>query len=101
MTETDIYTATSALIGVILLTWKQKRRFARTNQFGIERYSTFRGKIASKVVDGLLYVIGFVMTLSAAIVFFVEHGKSFPFLSLIAFAFIVFLFVGSTRNSTK
>ena len=101
MTETDIYTAAAAVIGLIFLIWKQKRRFARTNQFGIERYSTFRGKITSKLVDGFLYVIGFVMTASAAIVFFVEHGKSFPFLSFIVFAFIVFLFVGSVRNSTK
>ena len=101
MSETDFYAGAMAVVGVVLLVWKSKRRFGRLNDLSIEQYSTFLQKIRAHLFDGLLYFVGFVLLGSAAITFFVEHGESFPTLSFLVAAFIVFLIVGSRESAKK
>lgn len=101
MSETDFYAGAMAVVGVVLLVWKSKRRFGRLNDLSIEQYSTFLQKIRAHLFDGLLYSVGFILLGTAAITFFVEHGQSFPTLSFLVAAFIVFLIVGSRGSVQK
>ena len=40
--------------GAVLALWRNKRQFDRTNQFGVEQFSSFWDKLRSKMKDGLL-----------------------------------------------
>jgi len=101
MNDIDISMAAMVAVGVILLLWKSKRRFGRLNQYGIEKFSTFRQKIGAHIFDGALRLSGFVLLGTAAMMFFVEHGQSFPTLSVLVGAFFVFLIVGSRGGTQK
>ncbi len=100
MSEIDIYTVLLTVVSIILLFLKGKRRFDRLNQLGIERYASYRQKIGAKLLDGILYSIGFVFLVTAAITFFVEHAQSIPVLSG-AFALLVIFLIFGTRGSSK
>jgi hypothetical protein len=41
-------------IGVLLGLVKRKRKFDRTNEFGVERFSSYWSKLSLKIKDGLL-----------------------------------------------
>ena len=41
-------------IGVLLALVKRKRKFDRTNEFGVERFSSYWSKLSLKIKDGLL-----------------------------------------------
>ena len=97
MSEVDIYTVLLTVFGIVLLFLKGKRRFDRLNQLGIERYASYGQKIGAKLLDGILYSIGFVFLVTAAITFFVEHAQSIPILSG-AFALLVIFLIFGTRG---
>ncbi len=101
MSETDIYTAALAVVGIVLVVWKSKRRFDRLNQLGIEQYENFSQKIGAKILDGILYSAGFVFLVTAAISFFIEHAQSIPILSTSFALFIIFLIFGTRGRSKK
>ncbi len=100
MSETDIYTAVLTVVGIVLVAWKSKRRFDRVNQLGIEQYANYSQKIGAKILDGILYSVGFVFLVTAAIAFFIEHVQSIPILSAAFTLFVIFLIFG-TRGSSK
>lgn len=101
MSETDIYTAVLTVVGIVLVVWKSKRRFDRLNQLGIEQFANFSQKVGARVLDGILYAIGLVFLVTAAIVFFIEHAQSIPILSTSVTLFIIFLIFGSRGGSRK
>lgn len=101
MSEIDIYTALLVVVGIVFLFWKGKRRFGRLNQLGIERYESYSQKVGAKLLDGLLYSIGFVFLVTAAIVFLVEHAQSIPILSGAFALFVIFLIFGARGRSKK
>lgn len=39
--------------GAVLAFWLRKRKFDRTNEFGIEIYASYWGKLGAKTKDGL------------------------------------------------
>lgn len=49
------------LIGIVLMFARRKRRFDRTNQFGIERFPSYGAKLGERAKDGALWIISFVM----------------------------------------
>ena len=62
----------STLFGVVLLAVgaflylrEKKRRFDRTNKFGVERFSTYWQKLRARAVDGAIGFTGIIL-LSAA-----------------------------------
>ena len=42
------------VVGVLLVLARRKRKFDRTNEFGVERFATFGAKMGAKIKDGLL-----------------------------------------------
>lgn len=50
-TAISIAASTLILISGALVFWLRKRRFDRTNEAGIERFPSFRKKVASGMVD--------------------------------------------------
>ena len=101
MSETDIYTAVLTVIGIVFFAWKSKRRFDRMNQLGIEQYANYSQKIGAKILDGILYSVGFVFLVTAAIAFFIEHVQSIPILSATFALYVIFLIFGIRSRSRK
>lgn len=100
MSDIDTYIVLLSVVGIALLFWKGKRRFSRLNQFGIEQYASYRHKVGTKIPDGLLYFIGFMLLGMAGITFFIEHAQSIPILSGAFVVFVIFLVFG-TRGRSK
>lgn len=101
MSGIDIYTVLLTVVGIVLLFLKGKRRFDRLNQLGIERHASYGQKIGAKLLDGILYSIGFVFLVTAAITFFVEHAQSIPNLSGAFALFVIFLIFGNRGRSKR
>ena len=101
MSGADLYVVGLTVVGIVLVFWKNKRRFDRLNQLGIERYPSFGQKIGAKFVDGVLYSFGFVFLVTAAIAFFIEHAQSIPVLSASFALFIIYLIFNFRRNSRR
>ena len=99
MSDVDIYTALLAVGGILLLYLKGKRRFGRLNQLGLEQYASYSQKIGAKLLDGILYSIGFVFLVTAGLTFFVEHAESTPILSGSFALFVIFLIFGTRGRS--
>ena len=101
MSDTDIYSTVLAIVGIGLFFWRSKRRFARLNQLGIEQYSSFNQKIGAKIIDGILYVIGFLFLGTAVFAFFLEFLPSMPILQIALTLFLIGMTYSIWQRSKK
>lgn len=95
MNEADFYVAGLTVVGIVLVFWKSKRRFDRLNHCGIEQYANISQKIGAKILDVMLYSIGFSFLVVAAIAIFIEHAQSMPILSVSFALFVICLIFGN------
>ena len=101
MSETDIYSAVLAIVGIGLFFWRSKRRFTHLNQLGIEQYSSFNQKVGAKIIDGMLYVIGFLFLGTAGFALFFEYLPSMPILQIALTLFLIGMTYSIWRRSKK
>ncbi len=83
------------LIGGFLYLWQRKRVFDRTNQYGVEQFSGFWGKLVAKAKDKL--ILGFAVTLlfGGLLILASAYESSWGWIVLLpVYAFMLFLLVG-------
>ena len=78
MTDVDLSAWFMAGIGGILLLWQRRRRFKRLNQYGVEQFSSFTQKIGSRILDGALQGLGFLLVAGSAILLLLENTHTIP-----------------------
>ena len=81
------------VVGGLLVLWRKKRIFDRTNEFGVERYSSFMRKLGAKTKDGLLGGASFVLLSSGLLILAFRYQDSWGWVVLLPFfAFLLFVF---------
>ena len=83
MTAIDIQIIAYGLLGLVLVYWTKKRRFARTTIYGREQFQSYKHKAGVKLVDALLWGLGLGGLVSSALLIFVEYAPIWGFLILL------------------
>lgn len=86
----------ATLVGIALLYWQRKRRFDRTNSFGVQRFPSYFGKLRATAWDGFLWLVG-VTLLSAGVIGLAHlHEATWGWIVLLPFyAYLLFIFIGT------
>lgn len=80
------------VVGWLLALWRKKRIFDRTNEFGIERFPSFWGKLGIKAKDGLLGSASIVFLSSGALILAFRYFDSWGWVVLLpVLAFLLFI----------
>ena len=80
------------VVGGLLALWRRKRIFDRTNQYGVERFSSFWGKLGTKTKDGLLGGASIVLLSSGLLILAFRYQDSWGWVVLLpVFAFLLFI----------
>jgi hypothetical protein len=79
-----------------LLYWQRKRRFDRTNAFGVQRFPSYFGKLRAVASDGFLWLVG-VTLLSAGVIGLAHlHEATWGWVILLpVYAYLLFMFIGT------
>lgn len=99
MSETDVLIAGSAIVGLMLIVWRNKRQFSRLNQFGIEQFASYAHKVRATALEVCLLGTGIGLLGTAAIVSLIEYAS--PFLSVVLLLFVIWVIQESWRKSKK
>jgi len=62
----DTTAVVAMIVGVLLIFWRNKRKYDRTNEYGIDRLPTYVGALLAKTFDLLLLMTGGVLLVSGA-----------------------------------
>ena len=92
------YVGTILLVaGGLFAVWRKKRIFDRTNQYGVERFSSFWGKLGTKTKDGLLGTASIAFLSSGLLILAFRYQDSWGWAVILpVFAFLLFmLFIAS------
>jgi len=92
------YVGTILLVmGGLLALWRRKRIFDRTNRYGVERFSSFWGKLANRMKDGLLGGGSLLLFSAGLLILAFRYHDSWGWVVLLPVcAFLLFLmFLGS------
>jgi hypothetical protein len=90
MTAIDIQIIAYGLLGLILVYSAKKRRHDRTTLYGTEQFKSYRHKVGSRLLDALLWGLGFGGLVSAALLVIIEYAPAWGFLMMVlavAYAF--------------
>jgi 4-hydroxybenzoate polyprenyltransferase len=84
------------LVGIALLYRQRKRRFDRTNAFGVQRFPSYLGKLRAMAWDGFLWLAGATL-LSAGVIGLAHlHEATWGWVVLMPFyAYLLFMFLGT------
>ena len=83
-------------VGVFFVLWKRKRKFDRTNNFGVEQFSSFWGKLGAKTKDGLIGVTALMLLSSGLLILAFRFQDSWGWIVLLPlYAFMLFMLVGT------
>ena len=91
------YTGTALVVlGALLAFWKRKRKFERTNQFGVEQFPSYRRKLTATAMDRLVGFGSFGL-LTAGILFLAfRYEDTWGWAVLLpVYLFGLFLLIGS------
>jgi hypothetical protein len=84
------------LVGAMLALCKRKRRFDRTNQFGIERFSSFRAKLGAITKDNLLGALSIILSVAGLLVLAFRFEDSWGWVvTLPVYGFMLYLVLGT------
>ena len=90
MTSIDIQIIAYALLGLLLVYWGKKRRHERITLYGTDQFKSYCHKAGSRLLDALLWGLGFGGLASAALLVIIEYAPVWGFLVLVlavAYAF--------------
>ena len=83
-------------LGVALTLARRKRRFDRTNQFGIEQFPNYWSKLRSNLKDGLLRFVSLLILSAGLVILGFRFEDSWGWIvTLPVYAFMLFLLFGS------
>lgn len=80
------------VVGGLFALWLKKRIFDRTNQFGVERFSSFWGKLGTKTKDVLLGAASIALLSSGLLILAFHYQDSWGWVVLLPVcAFLLFI----------
>lgn len=83
-------------LGAVLTLVRRKRRFDRTNQFGVEQFSSYWVKLGVNIKDGALRYISLILLTSGIVILGFRFEDSWGWIvTLPVYAFMLFLLFGS------
>jgi hypothetical protein len=83
-------------IGGLLYFWQVKRVFDRTNQFGVEQFSVFWGKLVAKAKDKPIFGIAITLLFGGLLAVAFAYEATWGWIVLLpVYLFILFLVVGA------
>lgn len=83
-------------LGVALTLTRRKRRFDRTNQFGVEQFPSYWDKLGTNIKDGLLRYISLLLLSAGLVILGFRFEDSWGWIvTLPVYAFMLFLLFGS------
>lgn len=91
----------AVLVGVILLAGgallafrERKRRFDRTNEYGIERFSSYWAKLRARTVGGVVGIAAIILLSAGALVLALEFESSWGWIVLLpVYAIMLFILI--------
>ena len=83
-------------LGIALTLTRKKRRFDRTNQYGIEQFPSYWAKMSTNIKDGLLCSISLLLLSAGLLILGFRFEDSWGWIvTLPVYAFMLFLLFGS------
>ena len=83
-------------LGAVLTLVRRKRRFDRTNQFGVEQFSSYWVKLGVNIKDGALRYISLILLTSGIVILGFRFEDFWGWIvTLPVYAFMLFLLFGS------
>lgn len=83
-------------LGVALTLATRKRRFDRTNQFGVEQFQSYWDKLGTQIKEGLFRYVSLLLLSAGLIVLGFRYEDSWGWIvTLPVYAFMLFLLFGS------
>jgi hypothetical protein len=98
MNSTHIWLIVLLGIASIALIWRNKRRFDRTNEHGIQRHGRYWNKVRAESFDTTLLWVGY-LGLSASVVILITIDPSLLVWLLILWAIVYWVRVHRNRKS--
>lgn len=84
------------LAGIALLLAYRKRRFDRTNQFGVERFPNYGAKLRERAMDGTLRFLSIVMLTAGLLTLGFRYENSWGWVvTLPVYLFALFILLGT------
>lgn len=84
------------LAGIALLLAYRKRRFDRTNQFGVERFPNYGEKLRERAMDGTLRFLSIVMLTAGLLMLGFRYENSWGWvITLPVYLFALFILLGT------
>jgi len=78
-------------IGSGLILWKKRRKFERTNVFGVEQFHSFGGKLTAKVFDGFLSWFSVIFLFSGLLILAIQYADTWGWIVLLPVILISFI----------
>ena len=83
-------------LGAVFTLARRKRRFDRTNQFGVEQFSSYLVKLGVNIKDGALRYVSLILLTSGIVILGFRFEDSWGWIvTLPVYAFMLFLLFGS------
>ena len=84
------------LVGIALQIANRKRRFERTNQFGVERFPNYGAKLRERAMDGTLRFLSLVMLTTGLLMLGFRYEDSWGWvITLPVYLFALFILLGT------
>ncbi len=88
------------LVGIALQIANRKRRFERTNQFGVERFPNYGAKLRERAMDGTLRFLSLVMLTTGLLMLGFRYEDSWGWvITLPVYLFALFILLGKVCKS--
>lgn len=94
----DIFGGITIVAGALLYYWRNKRIFNRTNDYGIEQFPSYAGKVAARFGDVVLWFVAAAALLLGTVVLVQAHQDTW---GGVVFALFVVFFVGPFFYKSK
>ena len=82
------------MIGALLYFWKNKRVFDRTNQYGVEQFSSFWEKLVAKAKEKLIFSIAITLLFGGLLILASAYESTWGWIVLLPVSLFV-LAIGS------
>lgn len=84
------------VIGAILGFQRRRRKFDRTNEFGVEQFQSYGGKLGARFKDGLLGLASIFLVSSGILILAFQYQDSWGWIVLLpACAIMLFALLGA------
>lgn len=99
MHNTELWTLALIITGGLLLLWKHKREYVRTNRYGVQEFGGFWHKIRSEAFDNALAGLGYGSGLAGTLLFVFTDSSAASWVALLGLIFAIKAFSSQRHNS--